>query len=258
MITPAARCAVASAGVVNASAVEKAGIFNCEAGSTSGRRLGAGNPIKDGHGAWALTGSSACYGLDIDLATSIADLVGPGSTLTELGAGLGCYTAWLAHHHVTMIAAVDGLVNATKLTGRRVTQWDLTCPMEAEADWVMSLEVAEHIPREYESAYVDNVVRNARCGIILSWATPKQGGRGHVNLKPLAYVVSLMKQFSFHHSLSMSRRLQESATFSWLKANTQVYVRSEGDKGNHTFGSCGSLYPDVALSVPEGALYPVP
>lgn len=39
-------------------------------------------------------------------------------------------------------------------------------------DVVLSLEVAEHIPRALEAAFVDGVASHARERIILSWAVP--------------------------------------------------------------------------------------
>jgi tryptophanyl-tRNA synthetase len=43
-------------------------------------------------------------------------------------------------------------------------------------DWIISLEVAEHIPEKYEAVYLDNIFRHAKEGIILSWAVPGQIG----------------------------------------------------------------------------------
>ena len=56
----------------------------------------------------------------------------------------------------------------------RVTYLDLTLPQYGLPlyDWVMSLEVAEHIPPKYEHIYIDNIVRHAKEGVILSWAKP--------------------------------------------------------------------------------------
>jgi hypothetical protein len=51
------------------------------------------------------------------------------------------------------------------------------------SDWVMSLEVGEHIDAKYESTFVDNLHRANRKGIILSWGLVGQGGHSHVNLE---------------------------------------------------------------------------
>ena len=48
------------------------------------------------------------------------------------------------------------------------------------ADWVMSLEVAEHIPPQFTDAFLRNVRCHARVGAVISWALPSQrGGLGH-------------------------------------------------------------------------------
>ncbi|KAK7004452.1 hypothetical protein BgiMline_005973, partial [Biomphalaria glabrata] len=51
---------------------------------------------------------------------------------------------------------------------------DLTAPHYGLPiyDWILSIEVAEHIPAKFEEIYLDNLVRHAREGIILSWAVP--------------------------------------------------------------------------------------
>ena len=68
--------------------------------------------------------------------------------------------------------AYDGAPFTEKTSEGRVKFHDLTLPQYGLPlyDWVMSLEVAEHIPAKYESIYVDNVVRHAREGVVLSWA----------------------------------------------------------------------------------------
>ena len=70
--------------------------------------------------------------------------------------------------------AYDGAPFSEKTSEGRVQYLDLTLPQYGLPlyDWVMSLEVAEHIPKEYESIYLDNIVRHAKEGVILSWAKP--------------------------------------------------------------------------------------
>jgi len=37
-------------------------------------------------------------------------------------------------------------------------------------DWVVAMEVAEHIPRRFESMFLDTLDNHARSGIVISWA----------------------------------------------------------------------------------------
>ncbi len=84
---------------------------------------------------------------------------------------------------------------------------DLTLPQYGLPmyDWVISLEVAEHIPAQFEAVYMDNIARHAREGVVLSWARPGQGGYSHVNNRPFEYVVKLFDDMG----LVMTRSLSE-------------------------------------------------
>lgn len=69
--------------------------------------------------------------------------------------------------------------------------------MQWAADWVASLEVGEHVPERYESAFFDNLHRNNLCGVVLSWAVPGQSGRGYVNCRDNEYVVSATRRLGY-------------------------------------------------------------
>ena len=122
----------------------------------------------------------------------------------------------------------DGAPFTEETSSGRVQFLDLTLPQYniPVYDFVLSLEVAEHIPRQYESTYLDNLCRHARMGIILSWAVPGQGGLSHVNNRPLHYVSSRMKERGFGLHQHASQRLQDACTVEWLKRNVNVYVRT--------------------------------
>ncbi|CAC5386897.1 unnamed protein product [Mytilus coruscus] len=95
------------------------------------------------------------------------------------------------------------------------------------------VQVAEHIPQEFESVYLDNIFRHAKEGIILSWTVPGQGGLQHVNKKPLEYVIQIMEKNGFVRDDNLSKKLKNTATFPWLKRNINVYQRTNYS----TFGS---------------------
>merc|ERR1711920_1014384 len=99
-----------------------------------------------------------------------------GSKVLELGAGCGCYT----HEWRTRgldVAAFDGTPNIENLTHGFVSHADFTKPIMVDvADWVVSIEVGEHIPPAFENRFLATVTSHARKGIVLSWAVPGQGG----------------------------------------------------------------------------------
>ncbi|XP_023347546.1 uncharacterized protein LOC111716340 [Eurytemora carolleeae] len=62
----------------------------------------------------------------------------------------------------------------------------------APFDWVVSIEVGEHIPAEYMMIYIDNLIRLSKYGIIISWAVVGQDGHGHVNTRSNEDVIQTM------------------------------------------------------------------
>ena len=86
--------------------------------------------------------------------------------------------------------------------------------------------MAEHIPQQYESIYIDNLVRHARVGLIISWAGPGQKGYSHVNTRPFDYVDKLISGLGFKFDSSSTDSLRKAAKVDWLKTNIIVFKRT--------------------------------
>ena len=146
----------------------------------------------------------------------------------SFGDGPGIYKKLLLETgKLKLYDAYDGAPFSEGTSEGRVQFLDLTLPQYGLPlyDWIMSLEVAEHIPNKYESIYIDNVARHAKEGVVLSWAVPGQGGYQHVNNRPLEYVIKLMDSLGFKHDPHGSDTLKKAASLAWLKGNTNVYRR---------------------------------
>ena len=157
-----------------------------------------------------------------------------GKTVASFGDGPGRYKQLIDDTgKLKVYDAFDGGPFSEKTSEGRVHFLDLTLPQYGLKlyDWIISLEVAEHIPREYESIYIDNIVRHAREGIVLSWAVPGQGGYSHVNNRPFEYIRDLFQTLGFDHDPDSSKKLKDASTLQWLKSNTNVYRRRDL---NHT------------------------
>ena len=94
-------------------------------------------------------------------------------------------------------------------------------------DAAMSIEVAEHIPAEYEEAFISNLVNSARHLIFLSWGVPDQRGEGHVNGQLGEDVVKKMNQRGWKRHNDYTQRLQNDAEFEWLRKNVQVFNKED-------------------------------
>ena len=130
--------------------------------------------------------------------------------------------------HLTEVAAYDGNPFCNETSEGRVQFLDLSVPQYGLPvyDWIISIEVAEHIPPQFEHIYLDNIARHAIEGVILSWAGPQQKGVTHVNARRFEYVNDRMKAIGFVHANEQSVKLQTLSRGN-LKKLINVYVREK-------------------------------
>lgn len=179
-------------------------------------------------GGWCNRAVDAEHRTDAGLAKALAVLFF-GSRVVGLGDGLGNYQRLVAETgFVERYDAYDGSPFVEELTDGRVRFLDLAVPQFwlPVYDWTLCLEVLEHVPKRYESIAVNNVVRPARAGVVLSWARPGQGGLEHVNTRQQEYVDELMRQRGFLLDVASSNRLRDESTFVWFKFTLNVYRRT--------------------------------
>jgi len=114
----------------------------------------------------------------------VFDLCKPKSVI-DLGCGLGTWLAVARELGVAEILGVDGAhvaPEALEIPRDRFLVHDLSLPLELERrfDLAISLEVAEHLPRECADAFVRTLVGLAPV-VLFSAAIPGQGGTLHLN-----------------------------------------------------------------------------
>ena len=125
---------------------------------------------------------------------------------------------------------MDGNSHTVAMTRGLCEQGDLHKAGFAEGwaplEWVLSLEVGEHIPPRYEQAFLHNLHKLNTKGVILSWARVGQGGTGHVNEQDEPYVVAKMQALGYVHDEASSRALRASASLPWFRHGLYVFVRA--------------------------------
>ena len=170
--------------------------------------------------------------VDTSLAEYLRDNVFNGMNVVDLGAGLGHYGKIFTKKGspVKSWVGYDGAMNVLSATDGLVHFMDLTQPHAADerpcvrGDWVLSLEVAEHIPPEYTDAYIRNLRCHCSVGAVVSWAEPHQtGGLGHVNMKRQEDAVAAMERWGFVVDEEMTKVIQAKATLKHLIRNTIAY-----------------------------------
>ena len=122
---------------------------------------------------------------------------------------------------------------------------DLTQPHAADerpcikGGWVLSLEVAEHIPPQFTDSYIRNIRCSCRIGAVLSWAHPSQtGGLGHVNTKHQKDAIEAMTRWGFYvdEEATKAARPKKLQVWGTLK-QTQLFTRSKPINENWYLGS---------------------
>ena len=183
-------------------------------------------------GAWTLS-PTYTYFLDRGLVGELAQLFAAASVI-ELGAGKGCYAATLRRlpprrpgESRIAVRAFDGAPNVVSVTGGLVQHADLVKPLRlSPAEWVLCLETAEHIPREYESQLLENLDKLNTVGIVLSWSN-NAGGNGHVNLRTNQWVVQRFAQMGYDHDERAERALRRSVNaIHWFRDTLLVFRRT--------------------------------
>lgn len=164
-----------------------------------------------------------------------------GMAVLDLGCGKGQYVRCLRGGFTSAIG-VDGNNSFESIEGESLSPViggvDLSQPFDQIhryspsgkwqhcSDAVLSMEVGEHIPAEFAGTFFDNVCKNASKIIVLSWAIPGQGGRGHVNERPNTWVIFQMVNRGWEYEASKTEYLRSVATLPWFKNTLMVFVRT--------------------------------
>jgi len=159
--------------------------------------------------------------MDAPLAKHLLQVL--SSDIGDFGAGGGWYTNYFQRHGKKSTA-----YDASPSRGSTVNFIDLSkaVMLNTTFDWVLCLEVGEHIPASSENIFLTNIVTHAKKGIVISWAIPGQGGNGHVNERPNDWVKHKMKDRGWVYDIDSTAMLRNAASFAWFKNTIMVFVRS--------------------------------
>jgi hypothetical protein len=182
------------------------------------------------NGGWCAAASSRNsqqHKTDLDFAKTMSEFL-KNKTVASFGDGPGVYKEIIdGLNQVKLYDAFDGSPYAEINSHGQVKFLDLSIPIHHldKYDWVISIEVAEHIPKEFENIYLNNLVKHAKEGIIISWASEGQGGFSHVNERNFEYVKTKMKSLGLKHDYNSSIHFKKNANLIWLKNNLNVFYK---------------------------------
>lgn len=194
-------------------------------------RLRAGMESRAGHDAIY----DRVYYAEIDQYMLHAASVISGSILSrwpdvrsvlDVGCGTGALLAELSRRGVSGIGLEKSAeaIRVCKERGVDVRTHDLEAggPSPYRVDLVISTEVAEHLPESLADTFIDFLTASGP-RVVMTAATPGQGGTDHVNEQPHEYWIAKMSDRGFTFDATTTTAWRET----WRRAEIdQSYVRN--------------------------------
>jgi 2-polyprenyl-3-methyl-5-hydroxy-6-metoxy-1,4-benzoquinol methylase len=178
------------------------------------------------HGYWDGSDAAREHVYDEKLSNAIVQFFKTEKvqTVADFGCGMGNYTRALLKAHI-YCEGYDGNPFTPALTGGVGQVADLSQPLNLgkSFDWVLCLEVGEHIPKQYETTFIENLHRHNTKGVVLSWAVKGQQGYGHFNEQDNDYIKSIMAQRGYSNDLRAENFLRAQAHVRWFKNTIMVF-----------------------------------
>jgi len=153
------------------------------------------------------------------------DETSPRLSLADFGAGGGQYCNWLNDTGLVDAFAFDGTPGAAEISQGSVQEINLVSKVELHRtfDWVLCLEVGEHVPKEFEADLLQNLRRHATKGLIISWSDDWEG-IGHVNcLTREEFLKSVQKHTGFLYDEAATQVVKESCEIDYIARTLAVF-----------------------------------
>lgn len=180
------------------------------------------------NGYWVGTDASYHHCYDANLCESLVRFFKNENvtSLVDFGCGMGEYVKEFQKNNINAIG-FDGNPDTPEITNNLCNVLDLSEPIDftTKFDWVMSLEVGEHLPQQFEDIFINNLHNNNKYGIVLSWAVKEQGGHGHYNEQDNEYIKTKFSSLGYKNDIEAEEKLREDSTLSWFKNTIMVFRR---------------------------------
>ena len=178
------------------------------------------------HGYWQGVEASSQHMHDSPLGDSLTNFLKTENvnSVADFGCGMGDYVKTFKSNNINA-SGFDGNPNTPELTNYLCNVLDLSVPhrFDTQFDWIMSLEVGEHLPQQFEDIFIHNLHNNNKYGIILSWAVKGQGGHGHYNEQNNDYIKSKICELGYINDVESENKLRNDSTLPWFKNTIMIF-----------------------------------
>jgi 2-polyprenyl-3-methyl-5-hydroxy-6-metoxy-1,4-benzoquinol methylase len=178
-------------------------------------------------GIWSLGIAKKRHKTDYVLAAAIATYYEVPEYAADVGCGAGHYCRYFNFHRWPIVGyeGTEGVLGLGVF--HNIVQMDLSKPQTliSPYDFVLCLEVGEHIPQKHEQMFLDNLNKFVGKNLVMSWAVPNQRGTGHINCQTNEYIVEQMWNRGMRYDKKMTRRLRYYATMKYFKNTLLAFGR---------------------------------
>lgn len=179
-------------------------------------------------GIWDLqtTLSHGGHKHDDGLVKAILEVYEPPESMADLGCGDGWYCKQFKDYGWPVVYGYEGCQEVKEFSvydDIMIIDLSLRRYVDIYYDFVLCIEVGEHIPKEKEQIFLDNVREFTSKNLIISWALLGQGGRFHVNERPQEYISEQLLKRGFIEHKEITKYLREKAQLKWLKRTVASY-----------------------------------
>ena len=148
------------------------------------------------------------------------------NSIIDIGCGNGVYSQGLADSGF-LVNCYDGNPDTQVISNGRCAVLDFSQKVNLlfKYDWVLSLKVGKHIPKQYEDNYIHNLDTLNTKGIVMSWGgyTKAVGGKDHFNDKPDTEIIDKFEKMGYFHDLKAEAQLKGYTSTVTLKDRLLVF-----------------------------------
>ena len=183
------------------------------------------NKFVDNTGYWK-SEISEVHECSLELAKWISEFLPKDKLIHDFGCGNGNYLKYLKDNYFEKLIGYEGEIPNSKVFDN-IIQQNLTDEFKVEKGNVICLEVGEHIPKEYQDVFLNNICNACNDKLILSWAIRGQTGLLHVNclnydeVKPLIE----MRGFKLLEKESLNSRACINFSCDWFKNTLYIFQK---------------------------------
>jgi SAM-dependent methyltransferase len=164
-----------------------------------------------------------------EIVPQIIKLIQPNSVV-DVGCGIGTWLAVFEELGVKDVVGIDGDYvnrNLLHIDEQNFIPSDLKKPfhLDRKFDLVVCLEVAEHLPEEAASAFIESLVSLSDI-ILFSAAIPDQGGQNHLNEQwPIYWQLKFKEhKFELHDFIRSDIWFNKNVDW-WYKQNMLIAIK---------------------------------